>query len=146
MCGEYCHAKTNVCLVDRSQNDILLFVQEDKRIDGQLPQAEAQLVAEAVAAFSQNNQTRRDIGMPPLDEKIIPGIVGTIPTFYKIPVSKSFLYHICPGAYPPEVTQVTCCLVPLPRPARRYSEGMKPLDNRKEIYRFYEAFKAIIGI
>ncbi|KAK0443571.1 hypothetical protein EV421DRAFT_1890776 [Armillaria borealis] len=148
ICGEYRHAKTDVCLIDRSQNDILLLVQEDKRIDGKLPQAEAQLVAEAVAAFSQNNQSRRDIGLPPLDEKIMPGIVmlGTTPTFYKIPVSQSLLYHIRNGTYPPDLTQVTCCAVPVPRPARRYSEGMKPLDNRKEIFRCYEAFKAIVGI
>ncbi|SJL09500.1 uncharacterized protein ARMOST_12878 [Armillaria ostoyae] len=135
MCGEYRYAKTDVCLVDCSQNDILLLVQEDN---------EAQLVAEAVAAFSQNNQSRRDVGLPPLDEKIMAGIVmlGTTPTFYKIPVSQSLLYHIRHGTYPPELTQVTCCAVPVPRPG----EGMKPLDNRKEIFRCYEAFKAIVGI
>ncbi|KAK0235430.1 hypothetical protein EDD85DRAFT_887982 [Armillaria nabsnona] len=134
ICGEYCHTSTDVCLVDCSRNDILL-VQEDN---------EAQLVAEAVAAFAQNNQSRGDVGMPPLDEKIMPGIVmlGTMPTFYKIPVSQSLLYHIRHGTYPPELTQVTCCAVPVPRPG----EGMKPLDNRKEIFRCYEAFKVTVGI
>ncbi|PBK88934.1 hypothetical protein ARMGADRAFT_936715, partial [Armillaria gallica] len=75
---------------------------------------------------------------------VMPGIMmlGTTPTFYKIPVSQSLLYHICHGTYPPELTQVTCCTVPVSCP----SESMKPLDNRKEIFRCYEAFKVIIGI
>ncbi|KAK0186722.1 hypothetical protein F5146DRAFT_935951 [Armillaria mellea] len=135
ICGEYRHTRTNVCLVDCSRDDILLLAQED---------SEAQLVAEAVAAFAQNNQSRMDAGLPPLTEKIMPGIMmlGTTPTFYKVPVSQSLLYHIRHGTYPPELTQVTCCAVPVPRPG----EGMKPLDNRKEIFRFYEAFKAIVGI
>lgn len=32
ICGEERHAKTDVCIVDRSQNDILLLVQADKRL------------------------------------------------------------------------------------------------------------------
>ena len=32
ICGEGRHAKTDVCIVDRSQNDILLLVQEDRRL------------------------------------------------------------------------------------------------------------------
>ena len=32
ICGEERHVKTDVCIVDRSQNDILLLVQEDKRL------------------------------------------------------------------------------------------------------------------
>lgn len=32
-CGENRHAKTDVCVVDRSQNDILLPVQEDRRLE-----------------------------------------------------------------------------------------------------------------
>ncbi len=33
ICGELRHAKTDVCIVDRAQNDILLLVQEDKRLE-----------------------------------------------------------------------------------------------------------------
>ncbi|PBK71213.1 hypothetical protein ARMSODRAFT_954982 [Armillaria solidipes] len=68
ICGEYRHARTDVCLVDCSQNDILLLVQEDN---------EAQLVAEAVAAFAQNNQSRRDVGLPLLDEKVCETIASS---------------------------------------------------------------------
>jgi len=48
--------------VDRSQNDILLLVQAGKRLQQLEPiSAQAQLVAEAVAAF---------VGLPPLVSKV----------------------------------------------------------------------------
>jgi hypothetical protein len=77
----------------------------------------------------------------------MPGIVmvGTSPTFFKIPVTRTLSTHIRHGTYPQE-TNVTYCHPPVPRPARRHSEGMKPLDNRREILRCYEAFKVIVGI
>lgn len=44
---------------------------------------QAQLVAEAIAAFNHNNVKREAIGLPPLVEKIMPRIVmiGTLPAF-----------------------------------------------------------------
>lgn len=50
------------------------------------------------------------------------------------------------GAYPPEQTVVLALASPLPNPRHRYSEGMKPLDNRNEIWRNYEAFKWAVDI
>ncbi|KAI9458774.1 hypothetical protein F5148DRAFT_1287320 [Russula earlei] len=158
--------RTDVCIVDRSRNDVLLVVQEDRRLENREPvNARAQLVAEAVAAFNENNIQRDAVGLPPFVEKardfvivdsvlracssqVIPGIVmvGTSPSFFKIPVTQSLSTHIRHGTYPPEVTCVTYCYPPVPRPARRLSEGMKPLDNRREILKCYEAFKAIVGI
>ena len=71
ICGEERHAKTDVCIVDRSQNDILLLVQEDKRLQQLEPvNARAQLVAEAVAAFNENNAQREAMGLPPLVSKV----------------------------------------------------------------------------
>ena len=70
ICGEERHAKTDVCIVDRSQNDILL-VQEDKRLQQLEPvNARAQLVAGAVAAFNENNAQREAMGLPPLVSKV----------------------------------------------------------------------------
>ncbi|KAF9054861.1 hypothetical protein BJ165DRAFT_1337968 [Panaeolus papilionaceus] len=37
ICGEWRHAKTNVCIVDQQQNDILLVVQEDTRLKYRKP-------------------------------------------------------------------------------------------------------------
>jgi hypothetical protein len=37
ICGEIRQAKIDVCIVNRSQNDILLLVQEDKRLENSEP-------------------------------------------------------------------------------------------------------------
>lgn len=71
ICGEYTHAKTDVCIVDRSQNDILLLVQEDKRSEDREPvDAQAQLIAQAVAAFAENNENRMAAELDSLPEKV----------------------------------------------------------------------------
>jgi hypothetical protein len=73
----------------------------------------------------------------------MPGIVmaGTSPSFFKIPITQTLLTHIAHGTCPQEETQVTFYPA-LPD----HSGGMKPLDNRLEILRCFEAFKAIVGI
>ncbi|KAI5992036.1 hypothetical protein F5J12DRAFT_727114 [Pisolithus orientalis] len=149
ICGENRYAKADVCIVDRSQNDILLLVQVDKRLEhGEPVNARAQLVAAAAAAFNEKNAQREVVGLPPVEETVIPGIVmvGTSPVFFKISVTRTLSAHICHGTYPPEETRVTYGYPPVPRPARRRSEGMKPLDNRREILKCYEAFRVIAGI
>jgi hypothetical protein len=71
ICGENRHAKTSVCLVDHSQNNILLLVQVDKRLEHRESiNIQAQLVAEAVAAFNKNNAQREAIGHPSLAERV----------------------------------------------------------------------------
>jgi hypothetical protein len=72
--GDRRHAKTDVCIVDHLQHDILLLVQEDKRFGGEeenISDAEAQLIAKSIAAFSLNNSRKRDAGLPELDSKVI---------------------------------------------------------------------------
>ncbi|KAJ3559874.1 hypothetical protein NP233_g11154 [Leucocoprinus birnbaumii] len=116
------HTKTDVCIMDAS--DILLLVQEDKRhLDGSDP--EPQLIAEAIAAFYNNNNTRvRALGLPTLQNKIFPGITmkGTMPTFYKIPITAELVRAVQLGEYPVQETVVYAHLPPVPRPARRYNE------------------------
>ncbi|KAF8521946.1 hypothetical protein BU17DRAFT_75382 [Hysterangium stoloniferum] len=152
ICGERRKAQTDVCLLDRSNNNILLLVEENKRfnqdVEFQQADGEAQLIAEAIAAFSINNVMRSRGDMPPLASEVIPGIVmtGTMPIFYKIPVTTQLEAAILHGTYPVTPTIVAYHIPETPRPNRRWREGMKPLDNRKHILRCYEAFKAIIGI
>lgn len=71
ICGEWCHAKSDVCLVDVTQRDILLLVQEDKRYQ---PDEEheplPQLIAGAIAAFEYNNRIRKTAGLDPLESKV----------------------------------------------------------------------------
>jgi hypothetical protein len=78
----------------------------------------------------------------------MPGITmsGTTPTFYKIPITTDLVQHVAGGTYPPDPIHVTFCLPPVPRPARRDSEGVIPLDNRRPFLSCYEAFKTVIGI
>ncbi|OCB85857.1 hypothetical protein A7U60_g6988 [Sanghuangporus baumii] len=73
ICGERRDTKTVVCIMD-DNDEILLLVQEDKRhMEGSDP--EPQLIAQAIAAFTANNQTRvRTLRLPPLQSKVIPGI------------------------------------------------------------------------
>ncbi|THU95943.1 hypothetical protein K435DRAFT_665350 [Dendrothele bispora CBS 962.96] len=147
ICGEHRDAEIDVCLLDRSRNEILLLVQEDKWVEDsdEGANAEAQLVAKAIAAFTENNKNREAIGLDPLTEKVMPGImmVGTAPTFFKIPVTEQLVYHVRHGTYPPQSMLVIYCCPPL---ARSHSEGMRPLDNRQPILSCFEAFKPIVGI
>ncbi|KZT12262.1 uncharacterized protein LAESUDRAFT_809075 [Laetiporus sulphureus 93-53] len=144
ICGEDRHVKTDVCILNNL--DILLLVQEDKRyLDGSDP--ETQLIAEAIAAFRANNDTRvRALGQAPLERKVLPGITmkGTMPIFYKIPVTAALVKAVQLGQYPAEETVVYAHLPEVPRPARRYSEGMRPLNNRQRILSYYEAFRRFI--
>ena len=71
ICGEFKRARTDVCIVDRDQNEILLLFQEDKRFEeGEGADPEAQLIAEAIAAFGVNNEQRVKADMEPLEEKV----------------------------------------------------------------------------
>ncbi|KAF8343594.1 hypothetical protein F5887DRAFT_1283444 [Amanita rubescens] len=145
ICGEARHAKTDVCIID--QNEILLLVQEDKQhLDSSDP--EPQLIAEAIAAFAANNQTRqRTLNQPPLDSKVMAGITmkGTAPIFYKILVTAALVASVASGVHPRAVTTVYAHVPNVPRPNRRWSEGMKPLDNRQVILSCYEAFKQFVN-
>jgi hypothetical protein len=145
ICGELCHAKTDVCVVDGQ--DILLLVQEDKQ-HKERKDPEPQLIAEAIAAFQANNTRRTHVlGQDAIDAKVMPGItlVGSSPTFYKIPITKEFAQAVVLGRFPATPTIVYAHLPALPRPARRLSEGMKPLDNRRHILACYEAFKHFVN-
>ena len=65
---------------------------------------------------------------------------------FQIPVTSSLVRHVQNGTYPPEPTVVYIHVPDLPRPRNCYREGMRPLDNRQALLRFYEAFKRIVGI
>ena len=145
ICGEQVHAKTDVCIVD--SDDILLLVQEDKR-HKESKDPEPQLIAEAIATFQTNNTRRtRVLGQDPIDRKVIPGITlkGTSPIFYKIPVTTKLAQSVALGLYPATPTIVHAHLLEVARPARRPSEGMRPLDNRASLLACYEAFKKYVN-
>jgi hypothetical protein len=144
ICGEWKHAKTDVCVMDRSE--ILLLVQEDKR-HMEPGDPNPQLIAEAIAAVQSNNRVRIQLGLEALDFKLMAGIVmiGTSPTFFKIPVSRDLMEAVQRGQYPDTPTVVAMHQPQLPRALRRLSEGMRPLDNRRVIVACLEAFKQFVN-
>jgi hypothetical protein len=77
----------------------------------------------------------------------MPGIilVGSSPTFYKIPVTKKLAQVVALGSFPATPTVVHAHLPAVPRPARRLSEGIKPLDNRRHIFACYEVFRQFVN-
>ena len=163
VCGEWRHTRNDICLLDCLNDwEILLLIQEIKKLkieDSLNP--EAPLIAKAIGAFDQNNRVRLEKGKAIMESKacgshkssgfpyslaiqIMPGILmgGTIPTFYKIPVTTNLVYNILQGTYPSEPTIVSVHRLNLP--SQTY--GMKPLDNRQRVLCCFEAFKNIIGI
>lgn len=79
ICEEESHAKTDVCLIDSQENDILLVVQEDKYFHNDALAAQYQLVAEAIAAFDYNNRIRRTYaGLLPLESKVCRPIISCV--------------------------------------------------------------------
>ncbi|THU95961.1 hypothetical protein K435DRAFT_966196 [Dendrothele bispora CBS 962.96] len=100
MCGQKVDAKMDVCVMERGALKYLLLVQEDKRhlykVD---PEPLNQLIAEAIAAFYQNNILRERAGLARVSDAVIPGInmLGSAPTFYKIPVSEALVKAIITG-------------------------------------------------
>jgi len=118
--GQPRSAQVDVCLVhDRM---VLLLVQEDK--------------AEGKAPVSES------------DTVVVPAIlmIGTYPVFYKIPVGMELDASVVSLAYPTSETEVTRCAPEVPRPGRRYRDGMYPLDSRAAILRYFEAFRRHVFI
>ncbi|OBZ78038.1 hypothetical protein A0H81_01843 [Grifola frondosa] len=143
--GENRRAETDVCLVGEDRI-VLLLVQEDKRhLEDSDP--EPQLIAGAIAAFTANNRWRlQTLGLSPLPSKLMAGITmkGTAPIFYKINVTEELATAVGGGAFPQTPTIVYAHVPVVPRPNRRWAEGMKPLDNRQIILSCYEAFKRFV--
>jgi hypothetical protein len=143
--GETRYAKAGVCIEDDTK--ILLLVQEDKRCEG-FTNPEPQLIAKAIAVFQANNIVRTEsLNQVALDTKLIAGItmVGTLPTFYKIPVTKELSTAVATGQFPTTPTVVAMHAPDLARDALRLSEGMRPLDNRRTILQCFEAFKPFVN-
>lgn len=143
-CGQSRNATSDVCIMNMSE--ILMVFQEDKRHmdDGD---SDPQLIAEAIAAFQFNNYKRtRVLNEPATTSKVIAGLtmVGTAPTFFKIPVTQDLVTAVELGEYPTAPTVVAMHVPQIPRPSCRVAEGMEPLDNRKIIFACFEAFKQFV--
>ncbi len=147
MCGEMVYTRPDVCVFHRTEG-VLLVVQEDRsRFELDMdstttpppPPPEAQLIAQAIAAFQENNRKR----LEPLQQARICGILmdRSFPKFYKIEVTKVLNQAVRHGLHPETTTTVYCHTPQVPR---EIIDGMLPLDNRKILLRCFEAFKRIV--
>lgn len=61
---------------------------------------------------------------------------GTSPAFFKIPVTAELIQAVDSelGQYPTTPTVVIMHIPDIPRPARRLREGMRSLDNWRNIF------------
>jgi len=135
--------QVDACVIDHSQYEaMILVVKVDRHLRGF--DAEARLISDAIAAFhNDNNMRAKRFGTNPLASKVMPGIVmdGTMPTFYKIPITAELVRAVESGERPEQETVVHAYVPEVPTKVPRPEEGMKPLDNRYIILSCYDAFK-----
>jgi hypothetical protein len=163
MAGHRVDAKTDVCVIEDGR--FILLVQEDKasfcqraepnflmtsQRQGYIEDIEPQLVAEAIAAFYQNNVNRRLAGLPKLARKLMPGIVmiGSAAVFYLIPITDILVDAISTASYPATETVVFQFVPPVPNSTHYvdHGKGMRPLENRRIVLQCFEAFKKFVMV
>lgn len=123
-------------------DEVLLLLDAEREILGN---TEPQLVAQTIAAYAANNKVRAaSPDLPPLADATLPAILmqGTVPTFYKIPVTAELCAAVQQGAYPALETRVLRYAPVLPS---LHEPGMRLLENRVEILACLEAFKRFVG-
>ena len=145
ICGQAnCVAQTNVCLIHCSAFFLLVLV-VDKTLSNNLKtDAEAQVIADAIAAFQFNNNKCRDYGLDPLDFMTIPCITmsGTCPTFYLIAVTMEPSNAVITGQHPTTQTQVLQCAT-VPTHSGHTDTGMEDTEYRKVALKHFLAFKEL---
>ena len=139
MCGEANRvAQTDVCLIHRPTS-ILLVQTPSNRTN-----AEAQVIAESIAAFQFNNRKRSERGLDPLDAMTIPVITmtGTRPTSCLVPVTLESSDAVISGQHPVIQTRALRCVTVLTH-LQRASIGMGNTEYRKLTLKRFLAFKTL---
>ncbi|KAH8983694.1 hypothetical protein EDB86DRAFT_3066249 [Lactarius hatsudake] len=152
---EWRDAKTDICLLNYCHATSGATSREKHEPEGPGVDATAKLIAGAIAAFDYNDQLQYSRGEN-IESKacasgfynfIMPGIIlhGTMPIFYKIPITTNLVHNVWSSTYPSEPTIVSFHVPKLPNP-NDFRKGMEPPDSWWAILCCYEAFKHIIGI
>ena len=139
MCGEANRvAQTDVCLIHRPTS-ILLVQTPSNRTN-----AEAQVIAESIAAFQFNNRKRSERGLDPLDAMTIPVIpmTGTRPTSCLVPVTLELSDAVISGQHSVIQTRVLRCVTVLTH-LQRASIGMGNTEYRKLALKRFLASKTL---
>jgi len=142
ICGETRKAQTDICAIHVPTLILLVLVENKTLHNNRDP--EAQVIAEAIAAFQHNNDRRTELNLGALDTMTIPCITlsGTRPTFYLVPVTTELSEAVGDGRPSLIRTSVLRCSTGVRR-ARRSSTGMADIDYRKLALRHFLAFKGL---
>jgi hypothetical protein len=138
----------DVC-IETTELSIKLLVQEDKNYNygnNRMTQnPEAQLVAEAVAAFQENARIYKRLGRRAIpSSQLIPGIImlGTCPTFYQIRVTSELADYVKHGEQPSTKTTVKKYIIEdLPI---NISDVMLSSEHARYIAECYESFRCLV--
>ncbi|KAF5315064.1 hypothetical protein D9619_007437 [Psilocybe cf. subviscida] len=150
MCGSVVRVRANVAVTERvgGGSEYILLVQDDKQYLEQLKpgEPEPQLVAYALAAFHENNESRARDGQPPILAHTFPAVImiGTAAVFYKIPITYELAHAVGAGTYPEHTTIVQKFQPPVDDLQNYLSEGMANLGNRRSVLACYEALKRLV--
>ena len=139
ICGVDSAAEVDICLIHDRGFVLLVLIQEKEFAD-----AEARVVAQAIATFQFNNAKRREYGLSPLDAMTVPcvKISGTRPTFYLVPVTEELSEAVIDGRYPKYTTRVSQC-VTIHTTQMDTRIGMENIEYRKLALRRFLAFKEL---
>ena len=96
LCGERVVQRRTLNVLDTSVGVLLVVQEEECHLNPTAVEPEPQLIAEAIAAFQENNAKRDRALWSLLKEAIIPGItmMGNFSGFYKIKVTDELNYAI----------------------------------------------------
>ena len=137
-------AETDISVVNQNHEILLVMQEYKKHLDKMDP--EPRLTAEAIAAHQHNNLRLQRIGKPTVQARMIPGIImiGSTPRFYKIPITQDFVRAVETGQYPEQPTTVHMIALSVNNLNRLVRDGMKSLNNKDVILRYFEAFKQFV--
>jgi hypothetical protein len=151
MCGSKTSAKPDLC-IETSSLTIKLLVQEDKSYQVSSSKAlantnpEAQVIAEAIGAFQENNKIRKKFGKPDKRSQLIPCItmLGTYPTFYLFTVTNELANSVKNGEEPENSTIIKQYKIPMR--SLSFSDAILINTYKIQILQCYAALKKFVTI
>ncbi|KAG2360429.1 hypothetical protein BDR07DRAFT_1360065 [Suillus spraguei] len=129
----------NICIMD--DDGIICLVQQNKSVRNDADPV-AQVVAQAIAVFQENNKTLHYAGRQELNAMMIPAITmqGSVPRFYKIHMTKKLADAVQEGTCPDTSTTVFRHEVTVDD----VEVGMRDIEQREEIVTCLLHFKNFV--
>ncbi|KAF9068315.1 hypothetical protein BDP27DRAFT_1528997 [Rhodocollybia butyracea] len=138
MCGSHVVAEADCLLVVKSAKVISC----NCRIPPSTAEPVPQVIAQAIAAFVENNRRHQH----PSLQQTIPAItmVGPRPIFYKVPVTQDLVSSLMTAQYPSKPTIVQRLVPPVANKEAYMIEGMNTLRDRRVVFQCLKAMRAFL--